>query len=223
MKQAVGELLPLAVAISISPLPIVAMVVMLMSPRARTSTPAFMLGWIAAIGAFLAAAAALTEVLGGRHDGGPSSIISVVKLILGSGMLYLAFREWRARPKSGQQAELPHWLTSVQNMRPLAAAATGFGIYAANPKNLTVGVSAGVLFHSFALPLQSSLLVGAIYVLLASSTVVIPIVAFLLAENRVKPWLNELRGWLTQHNAAVMAVLLTVIGALMVGKGIAGL
>jgi Sap, sulfolipid-1-addressing protein len=152
MQQTIGELLPLAVAISISPLPIVAMVVMLMSSRAHTSTPAFMLGWTAAVAAVLAASAALTEVFGGRHDGGPSPTISVVKLLLGVGMLYLAFREWRTRPKPGQEAELPRWLTSVQNMRPLAAAAAGFGIYAANPKNLTVGVSAGVLFHSFGLP-----------------------------------------------------------------------
>jgi Sap, sulfolipid-1-addressing protein len=57
----------------------------------------------------------------------------------------------------------------------------------------------------------------------ASSTVVVPILAFLLAEDKVNPWLNELKGWLTQHNAAVMAVLLSVIGALMVGKAIAGL
>ena len=54
MQQAIGELLPLAVAVSISPLPITAMVVLLMSPRARTSTPAFMLGWIASIATVLA-------------------------------------------------------------------------------------------------------------------------------------------------------------------------
>jgi Sap, sulfolipid-1-addressing protein len=223
MNQAIGELLPLGVAISISPLAIIAMVVLLMSSRARTSTPAFMLGWVAAVAAVLAASAALTEVFGGRLDDGPSPAISVVKLLLRAGMLYLAFREWHTRPKPGQEAELPRWLTSVQNMRPLAAAAAGFGIYGANPKNLTVGVSAGVLFHSFGLPRGPAVLVGAIYVLVASSTVVVPILAFLLAEDKVKPWLDELKGWLTQHNAAVMAVLLSVIGALMVGKAIAGL
>jgi hypothetical protein len=40
--------------LSISPSPIIAMVVLLMSPRARTSTPAFMLGWIASIATALA-------------------------------------------------------------------------------------------------------------------------------------------------------------------------
>jgi threonine/homoserine/homoserine lactone efflux protein len=106
-------------------------------------------------------------------------------------------------------------------MHPLAAAGTGFGIYAVNPKNLTVGVSAGVLFHSFNLQPGPALITGAIYVAVASSTIVLPILAFLLAERRVKPWLDELRGWLEQHNAAVMAVLLAVIGTSMIGKGIA--
>jgi hypothetical protein len=44
-----------------------------------------------------------------------------------------------------------------------------------------------------------------------------------MAENRVRPWLNDLQGWLTQHNAAVMAVLLLVIGTVMVGRGSAAL
>jgi Sap, sulfolipid-1-addressing protein len=222
-QQAIGELLPLAVAVSISPLPIIAMVVLLMSPRARTSTPAFMLGWIASIATVLAVVALLSERFGGSDDGAPAPTVSVVKLVLGGVMLTLAWREWRTRPKPGQQAELPHWLTAVENMGPLAAAGTGFGIYAANPKNLTVGVSAGVLFHSFSLPTGLALIVGAIYVLVASSTVVLPILAFLVAEEKVRPWLNELQGWLTLHNAAVMTMLLFVIGAVMVGKGIATL
>jgi hypothetical protein len=34
--------------------------------------------------------------------------------------------------------------------------------------------------------------------------------------------LDRLRAWLTQHNTAVMAVLLLVIAAALIGKGIAG-
>lgn len=223
MQQAIGELLPLAVAVSISPLPIIAMVVLLMSPRARTSTPAFMVGWIVAIATVLAGTALLAEAFGGRTDAGPSPTVAVIKVLLGMGLLGLALHEWRARPKPHQQAELPHWLTAVENMRPLAAAATGFGIYAANPKNLTVGVSAGVLFHSLNVAASSALLVGALYVTIASSTIVLPILVFMFAGERVRPWLNELHDWLAQHNAACMAVLLFVIGAVMVGKGIAAL
>ena len=43
---ALGSLLPSAVAIALSPIPIVAIVLVLGSPRARTSGPAFVLGWV---------------------------------------------------------------------------------------------------------------------------------------------------------------------------------
>src|SRR5262245_33551110 len=168
MQQAIGELLPLAVAVSISPLPIIAMVVLLMSAHARTATPAFMLGWMASIGSVLAVTGLVSDALGGQGGAGPSPVVAAIKVLLGSGMLYLAFREWRARPKAHERAELPHWLNAVEHMRPLAAAGLGFGIYAANPKNLTVGVSAGVLFHSFALPASAALIVAAMYLLVAS-------------------------------------------------------
>jgi hypothetical protein len=52
---------------------------------------------------------------------------------------------------------------------------------------------------------------------------VLTILAFIFAEDRVRPWLNELHDWLAQHNAACMAVLLSIIGATMLGKGFAAL
>jgi len=46
MGDAIGQMLPAAVGIAISPLPIVALVLMLVSRRGRTNGPAFALGWI---------------------------------------------------------------------------------------------------------------------------------------------------------------------------------
>jgi len=219
MYQVIGELLPLAVGISISPLPIIAMIVLLMSPHARTSTPAFALGWMVAI----VAALLLFAYLSGLELGGNGRIAIIAHLLIGSALLYLAYREWRARPKPGETGHLPHWLDAVQNMGPLAAAGLGFGIYAANPKNLTVGAAAGVAFGSRPLPLEETAIVLGVYLFVAASTVVIPVTCYFIAERRVRPWLDELRGWLTLHNAALMAVLLLVIGVLMIGKGIAAL
>ena len=47
MGRAIGELLPSAVGVAISPLPIVAMVLMLVSAHGRANGPAFLLGWVA--------------------------------------------------------------------------------------------------------------------------------------------------------------------------------
>lgn len=223
MQQVLGELLPLAAVVAISPLPILALLALLMSPHARTSAPAFMLGWIVSIGAALALFTWLAGALGGDSGDGPGRIRSAIKLVLGVVLLFLALREWRARPQPGRPAAMPRWLAAVRDMQPLAAAATAFGVYAANPKNLTVGISAGVLFQSFTLPARSTLAAGAVYVLAASSTVVLPILAFLLAEEKVRPWLDKLRGWLERNHATIMTALLSVVGVAMIGKGLAAL
>jgi threonine/homoserine/homoserine lactone efflux protein len=218
MLQAIGELLPLAIGVSISPLPIIAMIVLLMSPRARVSAPAFVLGWVAAVTAALIVFAFLSGL--GVGKGGKGTVAAIVKLVLGTGLLFLAYKEWRARPAPGESGQLPHWLDAVENMGPLTAGGFGFAIYAANPKNLTVGIAAGVAFASAHLPLEQAAVVCAIYTLLATSTVILPVTAFFVAEKRARPWLDEMRDWLTQHNSAVMAVLLLVIGTMMIGKGV---
>ena len=46
MHEAIGQVLSFAVGVAISPLPIVAVVLMLATPRARVNGPAFVLGWI---------------------------------------------------------------------------------------------------------------------------------------------------------------------------------
>ena len=42
--QTIGDFLPAAVAVALSPIPIVAVVLMLGTPRARSNGPAFALG-----------------------------------------------------------------------------------------------------------------------------------------------------------------------------------
>ena len=49
LGQAIGNILPFAVVVAISPIPMIAMVLMLATPRARANGPAFALGWIAGL------------------------------------------------------------------------------------------------------------------------------------------------------------------------------
>ena len=49
LNDAIGDLLPSAIAVALSPIPIVAVVVVLGAPSARTAGPAFALGWIAGL------------------------------------------------------------------------------------------------------------------------------------------------------------------------------
>jgi hypothetical protein len=50
----------------------------------------------------------------------------------------------------------------------------------------------------------------------------VAVIGYLTARERMAAPLERLRAWLTQNNAAVMAVLLLVLGVGLIGKGIAG-
>ncbi len=49
MGQAIGDILPMAVGVAISPVPIIAVVLMLGTPPARANGPAFAVGWLAGL------------------------------------------------------------------------------------------------------------------------------------------------------------------------------
>lgn len=72
------------------------------------------------------------------------------------------------------------------------------------------------------LPIVSAAAAGFVYVLIASSSVFLPIIAYAFEKERMRPWLDEMRGWLAQNNATVMAVVLGLMGAVMLGKALAG-
>jgi hypothetical protein len=217
----IGDLLPLAAGVAISPIPIIAVILMLLTPKAAAASRLFLLGWLAGITVVLIVFALLAGGLAG--DGDPAAWVGVLQLLLGAALLLLAVRQWRSRPPPGQEPELPGWLRAVDTVTPLLAMGLGFLLSAVNPKNLVLLAAAGVDLGGSGLPVGSATLAGAIYVVLAASTVLVPVVAYAVAREQVGSWLSSLKTWLAANNAVVMTVLLLVMGVVLVGKGIAGL
>ncbi len=61
LTDVIGDLLPAAAAVALSPIPIVAVVLVLGSPQARTAGPAFAIGWVVGLGAVSVAVTLLAE------------------------------------------------------------------------------------------------------------------------------------------------------------------
>ena len=215
-----GEILPLAVGVAISPVPIIAAILMLLSPQAKGTSLAFLAGWLAGISIAIVAFTLLSSVLPDEESSGPSPISGVIKIVLGGLLLLLAVRQWRSRPGEGEQAQLPKWMAAIDSMTPAKGLGLGFLLSAVNPKNLLLAASAGLIVGGAGLGLGSAAVVVLIFVLLAASTVLIPVVGYLLASAKMAAPLDRLRAWLVDNNAAIMAVLLLVIGVSMIGKGI---
>src|SRR3954471_11765146 len=84
MGQVVGDLLPLAVGVAISPIPIIAVILMLLAPRAGGTSGGFLVGWVVGIGGATAVFLLLAGTLDlGSGDSQPSTAASWVKLALG--------------------------------------------------------------------------------------------------------------------------------------------
>ena len=106
MGQAIGGILPLAIAVDISVLSIIAVILMLITPRARSNGPAFVAGWVlglAVVGGLVLIIADTADV---ASSSGPSTAAYAIKLTLGVLLLLLAVRQWRSRPL-GQHPRRP--------------------------------------------------------------------------------------------------------------------
>jgi threonine/homoserine/homoserine lactone efflux protein len=220
MGPVIGEILPLAVGVAISPVPIIAAILMLLSPKAKGASVGFLLGWITGIVVAIVVFTLLSSVLPAQDESGSSPVRGVIKIILGALLLFLALRQWRGRPAQGEQATMPKWMSAIDSMTAGKALGLGFLLSAVNPKNLLMAISAGLIIGGAGLAVGQTVVVIVIFVLLAASTVLIPVVAYLIASERLAGPLDSLRAWLVNNNATIMAVLLLVIGVAVIGKGI---
>lgn len=222
MIEVLGAVLPNAVAIAISPLPIIAVILMLMTPRAKQLGLGFLLGWfvgiLVAVGAFTLLAGVIPEP---DSSGGSQPIMGVIQLVLGALLALLAIKQWRSRPGPDDEPELPAWMSKIDAMKLPAVVGLAFALAAVNPKNLLVAAAAGGTIGRSELPLATLLVLALIFTLIAALSVAVPVVFAVVAPKKAATVLTGIRTWLTANNATIMTVVLAVLAAQVLGKGLA--
>ena len=222
MGPAIGDTLPFAVGIALSPIPIIAVILMLGTPRARSNGPAFGLGWV--IG--LVAVSVIVVLLASGSDdsdSGSSTAVDVFKLVFGGLFLLLAVNQWRKRPKAGETAEPPKWMQSIDQFTAGKSFGFGLALSAANPKNLALTFSAAASIAQAGLSGGGSAVAIAVFVIIGSITVAGPVLFYVLAPDNAAGPLTSMKEFMSAHNAVIMIVLFVVLGAKLVGNGISGL
>jgi threonine/homoserine/homoserine lactone efflux protein len=223
MGAVIGDLLPLAVGVAISPVPIIAVILMLLAPKAGGTSTGFLVGWLVGIAGATTVFLLLAGILDLGSSSEPSAASSWIKLALGALLLVLAAGQWRSRPKPGEEPTMPKWMTAIDRFTAGKAAGLGVLLSAVNPKNLLMCVAAGTTIAAGSLSTGQTVGSVVVFTVLAASTVAVPVAGYAVGRKRMAGPLESLHTWLTAHNGAVMATLLLVIGVVLIGKGLGGL
>jgi threonine/homoserine/homoserine lactone efflux protein len=218
MGQVLGDVLLLAIGVAIAPIPVVAVILMLLAARAGGTGTGFLAGWV--IGIAGATAATLLAAGALARTGGRPAAAAWAQLALGVLLLVLAVRRWRSRPRRGQEPSMPGWLTAIDRIGGVRAAGVGVALVAVNPKNLVLCVAAGTAIAGGALSAAQDVAAVTVFTVVAASTVAVPVAGVALGRERVTGRLQALRGWLTAHSDPVLAALLLVIRAVLIGDGL---
>jgi Sap-like sulfolipid-1-addressing protein len=223
MGQAIGGSLPLAVGIAVSPLPIIAVVLMLTTPRARGNGLAFVLGWLLGLGVVGAIILVVAGPTDASRSGTPAAWVSWVKIALGALLLLVALRQFRGRPHQGEEASLPKWMGAIDRFRAVTALGLATVLAGANPKNLLLAVGGAAAIAQTGIPGGQQAIAYLVFALIGTIGVAAPVAIFFAMGKRSQDLLVELKGWMGRYNAVIMSALCLVIGVKLIGDAIAAL
>jgi threonine/homoserine/homoserine lactone efflux protein len=213
----------MAVGVALSPVPIIAVVLMLGTPRARSNGPAFLFGWIVGLLVVGTIAMLVSGGAGAHDDGEPATWVLVMKIVLGVLLVAIALRMWRGRPAPGEQPALPTWMQAMDTFTSARATGAGLLLSGVNPKNLVLTLAAGKAIAATGVSTGQQFVALVVFALIGTIGPGLPVAVYFLMGDRAPKLLAEMKSWLGANNTVIMVVLCVVIAAKLVGDGIAGL
>ena len=223
MGDAIGQMLPSAVGVALSPFPIIAVVLMLVTPRGRVNGPVFILGWL--VGLAIVGAIMLSVAKGADASEGvrPRRGSRCLELVLGVLLLLVAVKQFRGRPHEGEEAPTPKWMGALDTFTPVKAVGRRHRVLGAEPEeppphnrgrdgnrpDRHLGGRADRRLRDLHAD-RDGRRRGARRHLLRDG-------------DRSRDLLENLKNWMAHNNAVIMAVIMLIIGFKLIGQAISGL
>jgi hypothetical protein len=220
MGSIIGDILASALGIALSPIPLLAAITLVLSPRGNAAGLGFLGGWLLGVILPVLVITTLAGLLPESTVDASRLVGGTILLLLGAYLLYLAVGEWRLRPQPGKAPVLPPFVAALDTVTVPQGLALGFGLAALAPKNLALAVGAGLTVGGAHFPLREAMLVLLVFVLIAASSMLVVVVGGMAAVEAWRRPLVELRDWLGRNSPTVMTVLYLVLGVTLVGAGI---
>ena len=156
-------------------------------------------------------------------NSGSSTAVGVVKVLFGVLFLFLALKQWQGRPRPGQQAAMPKWMSAIDRFTAGKSFGLGALLSSINPKNLGLTLAAATAIARAGLSGGETVVSVAVFVIIGSITVAGPVLYYLFAGEGAARTLGEIKDFMSEHNAVIMMILLLVLGGKLIGDGIATL
>lgn len=119
------NLLLIALAITLEPIPLTAFILILASKNGVRKASGFIFGWLASLAIVISATLLATGNKPPKPNTAPSIASLVVKLVIGLGLLFIAWRQRQKQGKPKAPKKAPKWQTGVDNMSFWFAMALG--------------------------------------------------------------------------------------------------
>ncbi|BBX76057.1 GAP family protein [Mycobacterium shinjukuense] len=212
-------LIPLALVIAVSPLSIIPAVLVLHASRPRPTGLAFLGGWLLGLAALTAVFVGGSGMFGGLHKA-PPAWASWLRVVLGSALVAFGVYRWLTRHG---RSETPKWMRSFATITPRRAGITGTALAVVRPEVFIICLAAGVAIGTSGLAIAGKSVCAAGFVVVSASTAALPIVAYVAGGDRLGDTLDRLKDWMEKNHAAMVAVVLVLLGLMVLYNGITAL
>jgi hypothetical protein len=218
MWQALGGLLPIAVAVAISSVPITATILILLSPNRNVAALPFLIGSVIGVAGVIVLSAFVTSALPKPPRLRPDLASAALFIVIGLALVVLGIVNLRRSART-EKSGIPRWLSRVGSFGALVSFAVAV-LLGFRPKGLLLGMAAGLVLRGANVDAGQDVALVVIYTVIATSTVIVPITASFVARQRMEPKLIAARDWLTDNGRILTSLMMSMIGVVIFGAGL---
>jgi hypothetical protein len=218
------DLIPVLLAMLISPARTLAVILLLHTPRNTTTALGYVGGMVSAMmvqGAVLGAGMRLIGLTGDDRSADLAVFVGTLFVVGGVILLVGAFKI--ASAPAGGEGSLASALERLEAIEPAGAYKVGFGWLLASPKQWVFVLTAvAVIFTGQLRPIGG---VGnfLVFTLLVQSAYLVIIAAYALAQERIEQLLDSVFQWIKTHLRGTAIGVFVFFGIVFVLKGLSAL
>ena len=197
---------------------ILALMILLMTPRALTNAYSFLLGWFA--GLFLVGGLVLIIPGLNYYTSGPTPVSGWIRIALAALFLLIGLLIAKDLPKQRKKHRTPKWMEKVDSYGSRQSVGIGLFLSIMNFKNSAMVASGAVVIAAEDLPIFQEVILLIVFCFIASIGVLIPLVIYLLFRRVVESVFAKMKIWLQRYSSLILMLVLLVFGSIALYRGI---